>query len=346
MRLTIQLVNEDTIYNERLRRYAEKNLMEEFVILSGEENCGVHITLISESMYQPARIARGSFPVILCQVDGVDRIEDCPAVYRYQPADELLHTVRRIFLEQKRYETAMRKTGETCTTALFLSPAGGVGTSTLAMSLAIHAAQTGQRVILLDLTQFSGLGAMIRPVEQCLSEVIFSLKMKKNLTIRLSEQLREDVSGFRYFGITERLHDMSELTAEDVRLLIKTLKEGGFCDLLVIDGDCRLDAVCGELERTSDQIYIVSDGREMANLKVTRYAVALQRELTDVLERTVLVYNGSGGKEGAESEIPLLRELGRFPRIREASSREIAEQFSLSELWGQETTKGQGVLAS
>ena len=143
-----------------------------------------------------------------------------------------------------------------------------------------------------------------------------------------------------------RLQDMSELTPEDVRLLIKTLKEGGFCDLLVIDGDCRLDAVCGELERMSDRIYIVSDGREMANLKVTRYAVALQQELTDVLERTVLVYNGSGGKEGTESEIPLLRELGRFPRIREASSREIAEQFTLSELWGQETTKGQGVLAS
>ena len=340
MRLTIHLVNEDTVYNERLRRYVEKNMTDDFLILNGEETGGAHITLISETMFRPEYIPRGSFPILLCGVDGVDRIGENPAVYRYRPADELLYAVRNTFLEQKHYETVSRRSGDTCNTALFLSPAGGVGTSTLAMSLAIHGAQMGQRVILLDLTQFSGLGAMIRPVEQCLSEVIFSLKMKKNLTIRLSEQLREDVSGFRYFGITERLQDMSELTPEDVRLLIKTLKEGGFCDLLVIDGDCRMDDVCGELKRMSDQIYIVSDGREMANLKVTRYAVALQQETTDILERTVLVYNGSGGK------IPLLRELGRFPRIREASPREIAEQFSLSELWAQETMKGQGVLAS
>ena len=331
MRLSIRLINEDTTYNERLCRYVNQYMAEDFYIFCGEEE-KAHITLISEDLFREGEMGGYSFPVLLCGVDGVERIGGRPAVHRYQPADELLYAVRRIYLEQNRYETASRGAGE-CRTALFLSPAGGVGTSTLALSMAIHAAQTGSRVIFLDLTQFSGLGSMIRPVEQSLSEVIFSLKMKKNLQLRLSEQLREDVSGFRYFGITERLQDMSELTPEDIRLLVSTLKESGLCDLLVIDADCRLDAACTVLKRSADQIYLVTNGREPSDQKLSRYVSAMQQDEQDLLDRCSLVYNGVDGRTRAEAQIPMLKELGRFPRVREASPREIAEQFSMSELW-------------
>ena len=339
MKLVIALYTDDTTYNERLSQYAERYMADEFLVVNREEASGAHILLISEEQFRKEEAAGGPFRIVLSNVDGVDRIDGTPAVYRYQAADSILQTARRIFLEQNRYESTGNQGGKFCCTALFLSPAGGVGTSTMAMSMAIHAAQAGMRVVLLDLTQFSGLGAMIRPVEQGLSEVLFALKMKKNLRLNLSELLKEDISGFRYFGITERLQDMSEITADDIRLLVRTLKEGDFCDLLVIDADCRLDNACDELINASDRIFLVSDGRETSNLKTLRYAVMLRQERKEILDRVLLLNNGSAGRDVEKAQLSWIRELGSFPTIREASPREIAEQFSMSDLWNQALTR-------
>lgn len=335
MKLKVVMINEDTIYNERLSDYAKKYMAEEFQVLTGDtETAGAGIALISETAYRQGGCPGNLFPVVLCEVEDVEKVDGCPAVFRYRPADEILRETRRIFLEQNRYETGAGKGDGGMQTVSFLSPAGGVGTSTIALSLAIHAAQQGKRVIFLDLAQFSGLGAVIRPVQQNLSEVIFALKMKKNLNLRLKELLREDVSGIRYFGITARLQDMNELTAEDITLLVQTLKAGQFCDLLVIDADCRVDASCETLLHMSDRVLLVSDGSEIANLKVMRYAVALhQDKRKEPVSGISLIYNRFGSADGEKLKLPWLPEFGGFPRVKEAGQRMIAEQFSKNPIW-------------
>ena len=335
MKLNVVLINEDTIYNERLMDYANANLSEEFAVSVGETVIvGSGVALLSETMYRKGACPAALFPIVLCEVNGVERVDECPAIFRYQPADELLQAARRIFLEQNRYEAGNGRGDGSMQTAVFLSPAGGVGTSTMAMSLAIHAAQAGRRVILLDLTRFSGLGAAIRPVQQNLSEVIFALKMRRNLGVKLRELLRDDVSGVQYFGITERLQDMNELTADDITVLLKTLKEGRFCDLLVIDADCGLDAGCEALLSAADRVLLVSDGSEISNLKVMRYAVALQQNGEKAyVSKLSLIYNRFGSMDGEKLKLPWLPEFGGFPRVKEAGQRTIAEQFSRNTVW-------------
>ena len=181
MKLIIAIYDENTTYMTRLTEYANRNMAEEFQLVPGDDTTsGAGIALISEEMYRQGIRPENMFHLVLCNINGVERVDGCPAIFRYQPADQLLINVRRIFVEQNRYETVTEVKNSKTNTVLFLSPAGGVGTSTMAMTFAIHAAQTGRRVILLDLTQFSGLGTMIRPVEQNLSETIFALKMKES----------------------------------------------------------------------------------------------------------------------------------------------------------------------
>ncbi len=335
MKLIIAIYDENTTYMTRLTEYANRNMAEEFQLVPGDDTTsGAGIALISEEMYRQGIRPENMFHLVLCNINGVERVDGCPAIFRYQPADQLLINVRRIFVEQNRYETVTEVKNSKTNTVLFLSPAGGVGTSTMAMTFAIHAAQTGRRVILLDLTQFSGLGTMIRPVEQNLSETIFALKMKKNVVMSLKELLREDISGIQYFGITERLQDMAELEVEDVRLLIRTLKESGLADLIVIDADCRMDPMCETMKTEADRIFLISDGSETANLKVMRYAVALKQEgENEQIEKTGLIYNRFGSTEGEKLNLPWLKEFGGFQRIREAGARTIAEQFSRNALW-------------
>ena len=151
--------------------------------------------------------------------------------------------------------------------------------------------------------------------------------------MKLKELLREDLSGVRFFGMTECLRDMSELTVEDVRLLVRTIRASGLCDLLVIDADCRMDAVSGALQEAADRIFLISDGGTAANRKVLRYAAHLNMECAEILNKTALIYNRFGSRNGEKLQTTIISEAGGFPRIEGADPRSITEQFSRRDTW-------------
>ncbi len=345
MKLDIAIYDRNSIYVKRLAAYAETSYSDEFTLIDGltSDASGAQVVLATEELMREGVVPKGSFTILLHEKEEVTKAGEYPVLFRYQPADRLLREVRRLYVEMNRYEIS-GSAGKHAETVLFLSPAGGVGTSTVAFSYALRQAHRGKQVIYLDLQRFSAMRTLGLDRGVDFSEVSYAVKMRRNLEFRLGDLLREDISGVRYFGEAERLRDMLDFSREDVKTLVEALRSGDHGDVVVIDADCDPGEDCRTLVQAADRTFLVSDGSECADYKVQRFLRALGSEESrgESVVRMNLIYNRFDEKyetgrgmalRGSRPGIRGLRVCAEFPDIPGKDPREVAEELGRSHRW-------------
>lgn len=269
-------------------------------------------------------------------------LRDQPAISKFQKADSIYKQILGIYAEKSSDITGFKSDGtSSALISVFASPAGGVGSSTMAVAYALTLARAGRRVLYMNLELFGRADVFFTgPGQETLSDVLFVLKSAKlNLSMKLESAVRESTDGVFFFESPPIALDLQELTEEDLKRLLDELRAGGHYDHIVLDMDFALDGRMLHAFKEAYAIVLVSDGMAIANTKMVRAYEALQmidrlRDLR-ILSKLYLLYNKFSNKVSQAVEGIELRPLGGAPRYAHASEREVVEQLVSMNLFQQ-----------
>ncbi|MCR5477240.1 MAG: chromosome partitioning protein ParA [Lachnospiraceae bacterium] len=264
----------------------------------------------------------------------IESFKGQPTIYKFQKADLIYKQILNLYSEQAEGITGVKIGDGSCTLVGFLSPAGGVGTSSAAAAYALHYAKQGKRALYLNLERFGSADIYFEGDGQFdMSDVIFAVKSRKaNLAMKLESCVRTDLSGVSFFSQTKYALDMLELSSAEMETLLTELKNMGAFDVIAADLEFGLDKDRMDLYKRFHTLVMVGDGGEQSNSKIERACQALttkeQNADAPLYERMVLFYNKFSNKSGRGVDGIELRNVGGAPRYERASAKQVIEQLS------------------
>ena len=286
-----------------------------------------HVLLVSDTLeIDRAVVPQRTAFARLVDSAGVATIDGVVAVARFIRLDEfyrqvvalLDHSVGSMQMRARRADGGSRLVP-------VLSPAGGVGTSTVAIAVAraIASQPDGPSVLYL------ALGACDDPSSSLghdptggptLSDAIFAVKRRRgNLELQLDACTVADRFGVRFLATASAPADVLELDDEDRSLLLEHFLGSGTYDVIVLDIPFDLTPGTVRVLDRAHAVVLTTDGSQAANAKVLR-AVSLVEQLdtiheTSVLPRTGLVYNRASSQRSRLLEglaVPTLATVSRY----------------------------------
>ncbi len=279
--------------------------------------------------------------VFACLSDGMGAGENqkFPVLMKYQHADALIKEMMSLCSEQiSQLHTGSRTEGRG-SVLLFESPAGGVGTTTLACACAYYLKHQGQKVLYLNMERFGAVGPFFGGEGRLdLGDLLYALKSRRgNFAIKLESVVRQDISGVSYVEPCRHADDVEGIHADDSALLVQSVIDSGMYETVIIDRNSGLTDVDYELRRLADQILMVSDGSEKANEKLEKLyeAVKIYEKNEEVLltSKVKLLYNRFGSHTGSRLELSGVETLGGFPRYENLTESAIVEQMAEKNLF-------------
>lgn len=215
----------------------------------------------------------------------------------------------------------------------FFSPSGGSGASVTACAAAKYFVSKGSKVLYLNFETLSSTDVLLFGDGQFdFSDVIFALKSKKsNMALKLESYVREDNSGVNFYASPKAALDMVELTIEDIKTLISSVKLLASYQYIVIDMDFSLSEKELELLKLSDKIVAVSDGSEISNKKVkdviNAFEIIEQSNDVTLLQKMFIFYNKFSNKTGKILDDDRITMLGGTPKFEHAQSSQVMSQL-------------------
>ncbi len=256
------------------------------------------------------------------------------AICKFQKVELIYKSILGIYSEKAGSMLGMRQDDANSRLAVFHSPAGGTGTSTMAAACALHAAAVGRKALYLNLEKYGSADIFFTADGQFdFSDVIYALKSRRtNLSMKLESCVKQDPRGVDFFSKPRVALDMLELRGEDILRLLGELKSAGTYDLIAVDMDFGMDKDALAVCRMADSIVWISDGSETANEKILRAykALSIMEHDADVplQNRIQMAYNRFSNKTGHLLDGVEIHSLGGAPRYAHMPAAAVVEQLS------------------
>lgn len=271
---------------------------------------------------------------------GIDMLNNQRAICKFQKADQIYRQILSAYTEKAADIIGFIPGSDKGAIIAFASPAGGVGTSTVAAACALRFAREGKKVLYLNLETFGSADLFFQGEGIFdLSDIIFALKSKKsNIHLKLESSVKKDNRGVYFYSQPKYVLDRLELKEDEILRLLQELKLTGEYDYIILDMDFSLHRGVAEIFRQAQNIVMVSDGSSAGNLKVQRAYEALtameSNQDAPLTARMNLIYNRFSSKYGQQLEIENLRLLGGVPVYTGGSAEQIMEQMASIDLFG------------
>lgn len=320
-------------YSDRIEAYlfSDSTLAEETV-----RNVNVVLVYEGYEIGQMSQFPKCSF-AYLTDRPGVDTIDGYPVVFKYQKLEDFYKQILNLYSENAQGVVSKKnETGNTANVIAFMSPCGGVGTSTLAAACAMHFAAKGKRTLYLNLETFGKASTyFIGQGQFCMSDIIMALKSRKaNLQLKLESCVRQDSCGVFFFSETDIALDQMELENEEVLRLLTELKLSGQYDQIIIDIDFALERDIVRLYSQMNSVIWVSDGSDVAKAKFERAIECIETidkiDKQADIDEILLLYNKNFGAEAQDASKKNFRVIGAAPRYQDAPSRQVAMALASS----------------
>ena len=344
MKIKLAILEKDKSYLSRVvtafgTRYAEKIEIYSFtdpdVALQTLSSAKIDVLLASDSFdidvsKLPTRCA---FAYLVDSV-GISTLNEQRAICKFQKADLIYKQILSVYSEKASRIIGFRMNDDKSTTLAFISPSGGVGTSSMAAACAIHFAAQKKKVLYLNLEKFGSADVFFSGQGQfTLRDIIFALKSgKTNLPLKLESCVKQDRRGVYFYSAPKIALDMMELSPKDTKQLINELKLTGEYDYIILDMDFSLSKDYLDIYRQVHALIMVGNGSESSNLKITRAYEALsilEHNADAPLEsRMAFIYNGVSSANGQSLNIPELRVLGGAPRFNGGDAQQVLDKLS------------------
>ena len=270
---------------------------------------------------------------------GIEAINNQTAICKFQKADLIYKQILSVYAEKATAILGFTPGADKGSVIVFASPAGGVGTSTVAASCALHFAKAGNKVLYLNLETFGSADLFFAGDGSFdLSDIIFALKSKKsNLHLKLSGCVKKDLRGVEFFSQPKIVLDRLELNEEEIGRLLQEVKLGGDYDYIILDMDFSLQQKVLDVYRKAQMLVMVSDGSPAGNLKIKRAYEALATidgsKDAPLTSRMGVIYNRFSSKRGEMAQIENLRTIGGVPVYTGGTTEQILDQISAMEMF-------------
>lgn len=269
----------------------------------------------------------------------IDTLRGQWAICKFQKADLIYKQILSIYSEKAGNVSGLKFGDDSARVVAFCSPCGGVGTSSMAASAAIYFASKNRKTLYLNLEKFGTADAFFAGGGQFdMSDIIFALKSKKtNLSLKLESCVKQDISGVYFYSQSKVALDIHELNTDDIIRLISEVRLTGAYDYIILDLDFSIDAEYMDIVRQAHSVVWVSDGSEIANIKIFRAYESLniteQNKDSPITNRISLLYNKFSNKTGKSIEGLNVKSIGGAPRYEHATTKQVVEQLRKLEVF-------------
>lgn len=344
MKIKLALLDSDQNYLNRIVTAFSAKYSDKFEIYSFTD-CGVALATLASARIDvliasdtfdinPEQLPkRCGFAYFVESVD-VESVKDQVAICKFQKADLIYKQILSLYSENIGTTASLRTFSENCKVICYVSPSGGVGTSTMAAACALYCAAQGRRVLYLNLEKYGSADSFFSGEGQLgMSDIIFTLKSKKaNLTLKLESCVKRDYRGVNFYSQSQIALDMLEVTKEDVLTLLNELKLSGNYDYIIIDMDFSLSKDYLDIYRYMTTVVWVGDGSDASNSKLSRAYNALKileegRE-DSLFYNMVLMYNKFSNKTSKVATDIEIKNIGGAPKYERATTGQILSQLS------------------
>lgn len=349
MKIKIAILEKDRGYLTRIVsafgvKYADKLEIYSFtdvdVAITAVKNSRIDVLLASDAFdIDFTSIPNRCAFAYLVDSAGIDMLNEQRAICKFQKADQIYKQILSAYAEKATNVMGFTPGTDKGSVIVFASSAGGVGTSTVAASCALHYAKAGNKVLYLNLETFGSADLYFTgDGVYDLSDLIFALKSKKsNLHLKLESCVKRDPRGVDFFSQPKIVLDRLELSEDEITRLLQEVKLGGEYDYIILDMDFSLQRKTLDIYRKAQTVVMVSDGSPAGNLKVKRAyeALATIEANADVplTARMGVIYNRFSSKRGATAEIESLRMIGGVPVYTGGTTEQIMEQVSAMDMF-------------
>lgn len=200
-------------------------------------------------------------------------------VFKYQRGDRLYQHLLEIYLQSGKVRIVHQSGKEVDEGKIyaFISPQGGTGTTTLAKAFAKRQANY-DKVFYLNL-QFSNTIWKHEANQSGLDEIILALKSRRNiLPVKLQSTVLKNRERVFLFAPCSNPVELLELTPEDVRQLINTIKDSNTYNKIVLDIGNQIGSKEIELMKMADRLICVIDNDE-SGIEIFERFVSLMKAL-------------------------------------------------------------------
>ena len=187
-----------------------------------------------------------------------------------------------------------------CPIQMFIGASGGVGTTTVAAACAKNMAQSGRKVLYLNL-EGNGVISQIftGEINQGLSDALYAIKSNNsNLILKLTSMIDRDPSGVSFLNPFAVTLDEAEMTPDELDRLIDSLISTGNFECIVIDMDSVVSAKRNVVANRATNIFVVASGLSISNQKLVKrlqeFTLIDERDHSRQFSRVQVIYNAFG----------------------------------------------------
>jgi len=200
------------------------------------------------------------------------------------------------------------------------SPAGGVGTTTVALAYASSLAQEGKEALYLNLETFSSIPAYFSNSGKSISTVFEMLESNRGDVKMLLQGIRCNESNIKYLCGPDNYDDISILSTENIFELVTIC--GEITEELVIDLSCACDARTRQVFELADKVLLTTDPTLQAQVKLAQF-ISQNNVFESIKEKTTLV-----GNKGALINKPPTSSLVHLPVVHSSDPASVYKSLS------------------
>lgn len=265
----------------------------------------------------------------------IELLHNEKVIPKFQKAELIYKQILDLFSESSfEIKGSNLQVGEGGKVIAFLSASGGTGSSTSAAACALRFAQLEKKVLYLNMEQFGSADVFFKGEGTGnFGDIIYAIKSKKgNLALKLESMVKQDESGVFFYSSTPMALDMAEITSEEIRSVIASIKACGEYDYIILDMDFSLEKSEIEVLKECHQIVLVNDGSPTSNTKLERVLTSLRilEEQNDwkILIRCSVLYNRFSSKTSEKMEMEDVKELGGIKRFEGYNVEQLIKQLA------------------
>lgn len=283
--------------------------------LSGEE---IEIVLISAEWYEACKDLLCQECVILLSGGSIlKELCACPAVYKYQSAENILREIMYYYSEQESGEAYFAGIRRDNRVIGVFSPIGEIHKTLFALTLGQILAED-QNVLYLNLEECSGLTEFMGGSQWNISDLIYFLRQqnKSQFLYRLNSMVQK-LGHMDYIPPCELYTDFRQITVEEWQHLLHLIRTQSSYDSVILDmGNAAGHEV--ELLRQCDGIYVPVRQDLISQARISQWEHCMQiLDGMDVMERLQkLELPACETAPGSEDDICMLpqQKLGLYVR--------------------------------
>lgn len=264
----------------------------------------------------------------LSESSSFEEIKNENAIGKYQKISTISQEIQLLYSDSLQNKV-IKKDGRV-NMYLFTSPAGGVGTSVLAVAYATWLAKSGKDVLYVDLQQTGDTSLYFDgDSKHTFENVLFELQsQKKNMQYRILNMVQKSESGVGFIETPPYAATMADMSHEEKMSLIDLLLSQNRFPYVVVDMDYNVEKRFIDFIKKADRVIMVSDGSEEANTKVRRACDTLAVYDDVALDQILLVYNRFSSRYGKQLKYEDVKQGAGVNRMEGIPARDLAKSIA------------------